>query len=206
MARQEYQRWIVGRRRDTASSSYPRQGASTRWRGHGASWVGTGSYSPVQQDPIERLSPQPDRFCVSRIGGSGAVAEVDRSIRQVAGTISCAIRTIQTPACVCVRLIGELDVSGVDRVNGCVDALLSAEPRPARVIVDLHELCFADVVGIRTLVMACCRLRRIGALEVYGIRPPVQRVLELTSMTFSEVCDRVDTTSVRSGRTRFTGV
>jgi anti-anti-sigma factor len=97
-------------------------------------------------------------------------------------------------------VIGELDLCGVDTVEGCVEALLSMPPRPARLIVDLHELRFVDVVGVRTLVRACWRLRRIGQLEVTGIQPSVQRVLDLTGLTLSTVPgpgDRAQTTPAR---------
>src|SRR5262249_52287671 len=137
---------------------------------------------------------------------SDAMAEVYSRVTEGAGTIPFTVRTVWTPLCACVHLVGELDLSGVETVNACVDALLSVEGGSTRVIVDLHELCFADVVGIRTVVLACRRLRRIGPLEVCGVRPSVQRVLELASLTLSGVCDRVQTTPVRPGRLRSTGV
>lgn len=115
------------------------------------------------------------------------MAEVDSQARGSAGRNPFAVRTIWTPACARVIAIGELDMGGVDTVEGCVDALLSMPPRPARLIVDLHELRFVDVVGVRTLVRACWRLRRIGKLEVTGIQPSVQRVLDLAGLTLPTV-------------------
>jgi anti-anti-sigma factor len=105
-------------------------------------------------------------------------------------------------------VIGELDLSGVATVEGCVDALVAVRPRPSRVMVDLHELRFVDVVGVRTLVKACWRLRRVGTLEVLGIQPSVQRVLDLAGLTLFTVgsaCDRARRTPARPGRDGFDG-
>jgi anti-anti-sigma factor len=86
-------------------------------------------------------------------------------------------------------VIGELDLSGVETVERSVEALLTVRPRPDRLVVDLHELRFVDVVGLRALVNACWRLQRIGPMEVLGVQPAVRRVLDLANVSLRPVPD-----------------
>jgi anti-anti-sigma factor len=94
-----------------------------------------------------------------------------------------AVRTVCTPACARVIIIGELDLAGVSTVMGCIDAVVATQPRPGRVVLDLRELRFADLVGARALRHAYDRLACLGPVEVRGIQPAVQRVLDMAQLT-----------------------
>lgn len=92
-----------------------------------------------------------------------------------------------------VRLCGELDITGAEHVQTCIDEL--AGNSPDAVVIDLREVSFMDSTGLRSLI----RARALGRETEWSlklVRGPdqVHRVLELTRM--DDVFDFVDPTEV----------
>jgi anti-anti-sigma factor len=95
-----------------------------------------------------------------------------------------------------LRLIGELDLSGVDLFDRALDAELDAEG--GIVALDLSDVTFMDSSGLRALVMADGRVRDAGG-KLVVVRPskPVERVMGLTDV--SERLELVDEIPTGSG-------
>jgi anti-sigma B factor antagonist len=80
---------------------------------------------------------------------------------------------------VVVRLVGELDLAIVGRVEAATKELVDVGFRD--VVMDLRGLCFMDSAGVHMLVSAkrSAEQARVRVSVVPGPRP-VQRLLELT--------------------------
>jgi anti-anti-sigma factor len=94
-----------------------------------------------------------------------------------------------------LRLIGELDLSGVNLFEQTLEAELGADG--GVVALDLRELTFMDSSGLRALVMADRRVKKAGSTLVV-VRPSgsVERVMALTDVSERlEVVDDVPTSS-----------
>jgi anti-sigma B factor antagonist len=81
-----------------------------------------------------------------------------------------------------LALIGELDMAGIDALEGAVQE--AHDEGAARVAFDLRELTFIDSTGLRALVSVhdLCRERGCEVALIPGPRA-VQRVFELTGLT-----------------------
>jgi anti-anti-sigma factor len=79
-----------------------------------------------------------------------------------------------------LRLAGDFDLAGVDRVEHALDRLRDA-PVPKRVVFDLRGLAFLGLAGLRTILEADAR-GRAEAFEVVVVRPrgTANRVFTLT--------------------------
>ena len=80
-----------------------------------------------------------------------------------------------------VRLIGDLDMTAFDEV----DANLSKARLKGkhRVVVDLRRLDFVDSTGIRLLLKAHVRAKKVGTeLSVVRGNPQIQRLFALTDL------------------------
>jgi anti-sigma B factor antagonist len=82
-----------------------------------------------------------------------------------------------------VRFAGELDFTVVPDVLDRLTAVVLADPRPERVVVNLTELSFLDSTGIHALVTA----RRIAnqhgvTMNLVNPRGMVRRALEITGV------------------------
>jgi anti-anti-sigma factor len=78
-----------------------------------------------------------------------------------------------------VQLVGELDIASLGRLRRVLYAVLED---CARIAVDLRELRFVDLPGVRLLVeMAAVAAGRDCPLEMQGASGQVARVIELTS-------------------------
>lgn len=79
-----------------------------------------------------------------------------------------------------LALIGELDMAGIDLLEGAVREGEGA----TRIAFDLRELTFIDSTGLRALVSVhdLCRERGCEVALIPGPRA-VQRVFELTGLT-----------------------
>ena len=95
-----------------------------------------------------------------------------------------------------LRLIGELDLSGVDLLERAMEAELDAED--GIVALDLRDVSFMDSSGLRALVMADRRVKDAGRNLVL-VRPSrsVERVMTLTDV--SERLELVDDVPTGSG-------
>ena len=78
-----------------------------------------------------------------------------------------------------ILLAGELDLTGIDTLNRCVDGVLAADPSPQRVHVDAIALHFIDPAGAQALITALDRLTDRFLVEISWLQPQVQRVLSL---------------------------
>ena len=88
-----------------------------------------------------------------------------------------------------LRLSGELDITGADRLETRIKEL--ADDSPDIVVIDLRKVSFMDSTGLRSLL----RARALGSEEGWSLTlirgpKPVHRVLELTRM--DEVFDFAD--------------
>jgi anti-sigma B factor antagonist len=80
-----------------------------------------------------------------------------------------------------LRLRGELDISGRDRLRHAISSAL--ERHPPILVVDLSELSFTDCAGLSVLIWAHKHLAERGdSLIVTGPQPIVQRLLYLTGL------------------------
>ncbi|HEY9372037.1 STAS domain-containing protein [Streptomyces sp.] len=87
------------------------------------------------------------------------------------------IETREGPHDVVLTLHGELDQDTVDALR---DAL-SARPDARRIVVDCSGLRFCDSSGLNVLLRTRMRMReRGGRLDLAGLRPPVDRMFEIT--------------------------
>ena len=80
-----------------------------------------------------------------------------------------------------LRLSGELDLVGAERVDSCIDELLR-DP-PDELVIDLRAVTFMDSMGLRSLI----RARAKGADEELPVKlvrgsDQVHRVLTMTRM------------------------
>lgn len=87
------------------------------------------------------------------------------------------VRTCRVAGVYMTSLAGELDLASVESVER---ELRRAEATGAAVVLDLSELAFMDVSGVRVIVMAH---RRVGdRLVIVRGRAAVQRVLEICGL------------------------
>ncbi|SCG74865.1 STAS domain-containing protein [Micromonospora coxensis] len=101
---------------------------------------------------------------------------------------------------VCLRLVGELDVSTAGELNEAIDRLAAEGER--HLLLDLTDLTFCDSTGIAAFVRGDNRASADGGwLRVIGATGRVDRVLQVTGL--ADVLrygpDTVDPAS-RSGR------
>ena len=91
------------------------------------------------------------------------------------------VSTEQRPGEVVIRLSGELDLSAFDEVDGVLSDAQSDGNRIVR--IDLRGLEFIDSTGIRLLLAAHSRAKRVGH-EFCIIRGSerIQRVFALTDL------------------------
>lgn len=79
---------------------------------------------------------------------------------------------------VTVTLHGDLDLVTIDELRGllavaCADA-------PPKVVIDLSDVPFVDVLSLSTILATADALREQGArLTVYGATAPVRRICSL---------------------------
>ena len=79
-----------------------------------------------------------------------------------------------------VHLVGEVDVSTVERIWRAVDSAGSS----GRLVLDLSGVEFMDSTGVNAIV-AIARRRsreRLGAVELMNPPPPVIRLFEITGL------------------------
>jgi anti-sigma B factor antagonist len=78
-------------------------------------------------------------------------------------------------------LSGRFDAYTVPAINSWLDAVTAAPP--ARVVLDLKDVTFADSTGLAALVRGMKRAREHkGDLRLCGLQKPVRTILELTRL------------------------
>ncbi|WP_346534645.1 STAS domain-containing protein [Micromonospora sp. DPT] len=82
---------------------------------------------------------------------------------------------------VCLRLVGELDMSTVGQLNETIDRLAADGTR--HLLLDLAELTFCDSTGIAAFVRGDNRAAADGGwLRLTGATGRVDRVLQVTGL------------------------
>jgi anti-sigma B factor antagonist len=83
----------------------------------------------------------------------------------------------------CVRLTGRINVDSSPDLRDCLLAILSEEPSPQAVTVDLAGVPYIDTSGIATLIEAF-RIARHHHIEfcLQGLNGPVLRLFEVTGV------------------------
>ncbi|HXE71385.1 MAG TPA: STAS domain-containing protein [Candidatus Nitrosotenuis sp.] len=85
------------------------------------------------------------------------------------------------PPATVVRMRGDLDLAGVNRIKPQVEKLL--EQSRVRLIYDMRELSHIDSTGLGFLVWSRKRVRdQGGTLNLVISQPGVQRLLEITGL------------------------
>ena len=100
-------------------------------------------------------------------------------------TGSAAIRTCvsRSGSTVTVSVAGELDLATAGQLRSCLAPLVSSDPPPATLVLDLAELAFLDASGISALLAVQRRLAAHGGRVV--LRSPsalVRRVLRVLDL------------------------
>lgn len=91
------------------------------------------------------------------------------------------VRCEETETRARLELRGELDMSSAPMLTRELDAVESHHPK--EIVLDLAELSFMDVTGLRTILDAARRARRAGsALVIANPLPHITRLLELTAI------------------------
>jgi anti-sigma B factor antagonist len=85
------------------------------------------------------------------------------------------------PGCREIHIEGELDLSVADRLK---EALESAAPEYAQILIDLERCEFIDSTGIAVIVRARnLMVEQGGRLAVYGPSKQVLRIFTITGLT-----------------------
>jgi anti-anti-sigma factor len=91
------------------------------------------------------------------------------------------VSCVETPEHVRLALRGELDMSSAPMLTRELQEVEAHEPR--EILLDLTELSFMDVTGLRTILDAARRARRAGrAIVIANPLPHILRLLELTAI------------------------
>ena len=90
------------------------------------------------------------------------------------------VAEVRDAATVRVRLRGELDLAGAPRVNDCLRRL---QERGEQVVLDLDELTFIDMSGLRVVLTAAESASHDGwAFAVTRGSAPVRRLFDLVRL------------------------
>jgi anti-sigma B factor antagonist len=88
----------------------------------------------------------------------------------------------RTPDEAVVTLVGEIDMSTVQRLAKVVDDILAADP-PARVVLDLSGITFCDSQGLGTLVVLSRKATMAQSyLMLTNVGDFLLRVLDITGL------------------------
>ena len=88
---------------------------------------------------------------------------------------------MQSPQRARLALAGELDMSSASLLARELEAVESGHPK--EIVLDLAQLSFMDVTGLRTILDAARRARRDGgSVVIVNPLPHILRLLELTAI------------------------
>ena len=80
-----------------------------------------------------------------------------------------------------VKLVGELDLHGTDRLTAEVQQALSDSAEIVE--IDAESLTFADSAGLRAVLLARAEALRTGAMfRLVSVSPSVGRVIEIAGL------------------------
>ena len=77
-----------------------------------------------------------------------------------------------------VKLVGEIDVSNADLVQGAIDR--SIEDQRQQVAFDLSDLRFMDSSGLAVLLRVA---KRVAVVELRNPAPIVRRIIQITGVS-----------------------
>lgn len=82
-----------------------------------------------------------------------------------------------------IAVNGELDLATVPQFWGSSAEVVGRVPSGSKLVLDAEGLDFLDAAGLGAIVrLGNCLRARGASLKVAGVRPPVQRVFELTGL------------------------
>jgi anti-anti-sigma factor len=89
------------------------------------------------------------------------------------------VHVTRTRRAVTLSLVGELDIAGLATTRATLDEVAAEARRGLRVTIDLRELAFIDVGGLRAVTEAALRCHGAGArTRLLGLQPQAQRLLD----------------------------
>jgi anti-anti-sigma factor len=147
---------------------------------------------------------QPPPGCVSKeVGGEPATQDLFAALSQgmrLAMNDSINSREAQSftlsweweDGSLLVVLKGELDLDGVAGLADGIDTACAVSPRLDAVDVDLAQLSFVDLSGLRGLAAACLKLQHVAdALQVRGASDQLLRLLHISHTTVPGLAEPV---------------
>jgi anti-anti-sigma factor len=91
-----------------------------------------------------------------------------------------------------IALNGELDTDGVAHLVDCIDTACAVSPRLDAVQVDLVQLSFVDLRGLRGLAAACRKLEQVAdSLQVSGASEQLRRLVQISHLTIPGLIEPV---------------
>jgi anti-anti-sigma factor len=101
------------------------------------------------------------------------------------------VRVTPFPGTAFIQMIGDMNAGAADCVARFTEDFLAGECTATDVVLDLSELSFGDVGGVRSVSDTCDRLRQEGfEVSVCGVRPMVRLFLEISGVMLPPTCAR----------------
>ncbi|WP_183093745.1 STAS domain-containing protein [Nocardioides stalactiti] len=99
------------------------------------------------------------------------------------GHPSFTVRSRSSAALTIVRLTGELDLSSCSAVINAIRDVLAVPLRRELVVLDLREVTFCDLAGLRALDAGAVALADAGIrVDAHDTPPPVVRLVTMTGV------------------------
>jgi anti-anti-sigma factor len=101
------------------------------------------------------------------------------------------VRVTAFPETAFIQLIGEMDMTATGGVARFTEDFLASECNATTVVLDLSEVSFGDLGGVRSLSDTCDRLRQEGfEVSVCGVRATMRLFLEISGVMLPPTCAR----------------
>lgn len=106
---------------------------------------------------------------------------VSPGVSELASVLDVRIRF--TPHLPTVRLAGELDLDSLHLLTDALDAIAASACPADLVVLDLADVRFCDVAGLRAIEMCAATLTAVGKeLVLYDTPPQVMKLIEITGV------------------------
>lgn len=109
------------------------------------------------------------------------------------------VRTCGAPGVVVLALSGELDAGTTPKLAQATEQVLAADPRPEVLVLDLSELAFLSVAGVRQVLATHDRTGADRLRVVTGERPIVRDFLRATGFEAVLDCYRTRSGALAAG-------
>jgi anti-anti-sigma factor len=94
-----------------------------------------------------------------------------------------SIRAVRTEGRLRVSLAGELDIQGAHLLNVTIKECVLGEGTAESVTLDLTDLSFADLRGLRAITDAFGFIRSNGlTVDIRSVNPRVERIAQLSGL------------------------